>query len=336
LRFRNESRYKLKIKRIKMAKKAKNNHVEKPSAWVVSSEKGRKSIKNGKVYLKDKEEFQIELFNPLTDCVLADIKLNGNTISQGGLVIRPGERFYLDCFVDDKKKFVFNTYEVEDSLSTKIAISKNGMLEVFFYKENVVSLNNWRNRFDRVIVEKYYPAHYPHYQPFWYTTPNVYCGTTITTGGLSGTTGGFNGTTTGVFGGVLNGSNIGNNITGSIGTTNTAYYSDTNSTPINSTLTTSYSSNSIETGRVERGNESEQNFDEVDMDFEKFHISSIVLQLLPESVKPVDTKELKKEKFSNPTEDIIGLIKKLADLNSAGILTDEEFSEKKAELLSRI
>ena len=315
-----------------MAKKAKNNHVEKPSAWVVSSEKGRKSIKNGKVYLKDKEEFQIELFNPLTDCVLADIKLNGNTISQSGLVIRPGERFYLDCFVDDNKKFVFNTYEVEDSQSTKVAISKNGMLEVFFYKESVVSLKNWRNRFDRVIVEKYYPVHYPHYQPYWYGVPNVYCGTT--TGGLSGTTtGGY----------YTNG--LSNNIIGTT-TTNTAYFSQ----PINSTYTTginisdlgnmttttSYSTNSIETGRVEKGGKSNQKFEEVDMDFEKFHISSIVLQLLPESVKPVDTKDLKKEKVSNPTEDIIGLIKKLADLNSAGILTDEEFSEKKTELLNRI
>lgn len=315
-----------------MAKKAKNNHVEKPSAWVVSSEKGRKSIKNGKVYLKDKEEFQIELFNPLTDCVLADIKLNGNTISQSGLVIRPGERFYLDCFVDDNKKFVFNTYEVEDNQSTKVAISKNGMLEVFFYKESVVSLKNWRNKFDRVIVEKYYPVHYPHYHPYWYTTPNVYCGTT--TGGLSGTTtGGY----------YTNGLNT--------TTTNTAYYSNPNLQPINSTYTaginisdlgnmatttTNYSTNSIETGRVEKGKKSNQKFEEVDMDFEKFHISSIVLQLLPESVKPVDTKDLKKEKSSNPTEDIIGLIKKLADLNSAGILTDEEFSEKKAELLNRI
>ena len=319
-----------------MAKKAKNNHVEKPSAWVVSNDKGRKSIKNGKVYLKDKEEFQIELFNPLTDCVLADIKLNGNTISQSGLVIRPGERFYLDCFVDDNKKFVFSTYEVEDNQSTKIAISKNGMLEVFFYKESVVSLKNWRNRFDRVIVEKYYPVHYPHYQPYWYGVPNVYCGTT--TGGLSGTTtGGY----------YTNG--LSNNIIGTT-TTNTAYYSNPNLQPINSTYTTginisdlgnmttttSYSTNSIETGRVEKGSKSNQKFEEVDMDFEKFHISSIVLQLLPESVKPVDTKDLKKEKASNPTEDIIGLIKKLADLNSAGILTDEEFSEKKAELLSRI
>jgi hypothetical protein len=331
LRFRNESRYKLKIKRIKMAKKAKNNHVEKPSAWVVSNDKGRKSIKNGKVYLKDKEEFQIELFNPLTDCVLADIKLNGNTISQSGLVIRPGERFYLDCFVDDKKKFVFNTYEVEDSTNTKTAISKNGMLEVFFYKESVVSLNNWRTKFNRVIVEKYYPVHYPHYQPYWYTTPNVYCGTTITTGTNNTTIGG-------VYG----------------GTTNTAYYSQPinssyttglNLTSLNNTTTSSYTSKSIETGRVEKGSTSNQKFDEVDMDFEKFHISSIVFQLLPESVKPVETKELKREKASltevkpstsNQTEDIIGLIKKLAELNSAGILTDEEFSEKKAELLRRI
>ena len=313
-----------------MAKKAKNNHVEKPSAWVVSNDKGRKSIKNGKVYLKDKEEFQIEIFNPLTDCILADIKLNGNTISQSGLVIRPGERFYLDCFVDDNKKFVFNTYEVEDRQSTKIAISKNGMLEVFFYKENVVSLNNWRNRFDRVIVERYYPVHYPHYQPYWYTTPNVYCGTTITT------TGGLNNTTIGgVYGETLNNLTTNNTNLQSI---NSTYTTGINISDLENmgTTTTNYSTNSIETGRVKKGSKSNQKFEEVDMDFEKFHISSIVLQLLPESVKPVETKDLKKEKSSNPTEDIIGLIKKLADLNSAGILTDEEFSEKKAELLNRI
>lgn len=316
-----------------MAKNAKNNHVEKPSAWVVSSDKGRKSIKNGKVYLSDKFEFEIELYNPLTDCVLADIKLNGNTISQSGLLIRPGERFYLDCFVDDNKKFVFSTYEVEDNQSTKIAISKNGMLEVFFYKESVVSLKNWRNRFERVIVEKYYPVHYPHYQPYWYGVPNVYCATgTITTGSLSGTTtGGYytdNATIGAVYGGALN------NLTTP---TNSTYTSGINISDLcNMATTTNYSTNSIETGRVKKGKKSNQKFEEVDMDFEKFHISSIVLQLLPESVKPVDTKDLKKVKSSNPTEDIIGLIKKLADLNSAGILTDEEFSEKKTKLLNRI
>ena len=315
-----------------MANKAKNNRVEKPSAWVVSSDKGRKSIKNGKVYLKDKEEFQIELFNPLSDCVLADIKLNGNAISESGLVLRPGERFYLDCFIDDKKKFVFSTYEVEESNEAKLAISKNGMLEVFFYKESVVGIRDWRRRFDRVIVEKYYPVYYPHYQPYWYATPNVYCGTTITTGGFNQNNGTF--TTT-------------NSLT-NIGTTNTAYLSDTINASYTSGISISdlgitntsvgYSANSIETGRVEKGSASSQKFDEIDMDFDKFHISSTVLQLLPESVKPAETKELNREKAAETAsgDDVIALIKKLADLKSAGILTEEEFSEKKAELLSRI
>ena len=107
------------------------NHVSKPNAWIVNStDKGRKSIKNGKVYLKDSEEFQIELFNPLQECVLADIKLNGNSISETGLVLKPGQRFYLDCFIDDRKKFIFNTYDVDNSLESLSAISKNGGLEV--------------------------------------------------------------------------------------------------------------------------------------------------------------------------------------------------------------
>jgi hypothetical protein len=290
------------------------NHVSKPNAWIVNStDKGRKSIKNGKVYLKDSEEFQIELFNPLQECVLADIKLNGNSISETGLVLKPGQRFYLDCFIDDRKKFIFNTYDVDNSLESLSAISKNGGLEVYFYKESVVSINNWRNRFNTIVVEKYYP----YYQPYWYTTPNVYCGTSTTTGGLSGTT-----------------------------TTNTAYYS--NNDVVNSSytsnvgtgniygsLTTSNINSSIETGRVEKGEISKQKFDTVDMNFDNYYISSTILELLPESRKPVDAKKLKnKEKKSN--NETIDLIKKLADLHSAGILTENEFLEKKKELLSKI
>ena len=92
---------------------------------------------------------------------------------------------------------------------------------------------------------------------------------------------------------------------------------------------------SIETGRVEKGEKSKQKFDTIDMDFDNYYISSTILELLPESRKPVDTKKLKKKekKASNET---IDLIKKLADLHSAGILNDNEFLEKKKELLSKI
>jgi hypothetical protein len=99
--------------------------------------------------------------------------------------------------------------------------------------------------------------------------------------------------------------------------------------------------NSIETGRVEKGEKSKQKFTEVDMDFEKHYISSTIIQILPESRKPVETKDIFNKKtgeinVKKESDEVIELIKKLADLHSAGILTDEEFSEKKSELLSKI
>lgn len=94
----------------------------------------RKSIKNGKVYLYDIQEFGVELYNPLRECVLCDIKLNEQSISKNGLILRPGQRFYLDCFIDENKKFIFNTYDVKLYLESIEATEKNGSLEVLFYK----------------------------------------------------------------------------------------------------------------------------------------------------------------------------------------------------------
>lgn len=308
-----------------MAKIA-NNYVSKPNAWIVNStDKGRKSIKNGKVYLKDSEEFQIELFNPLSECVLADIKLNCQPISKTGLVLKPGQRFYLDCFIDDNKKFIFSTYEVEQTLESLSAINNNGKLEVFFYKESVVSVRNWRDRFNTVIIERYYPS-YPTY-PYWTTTPYYGTGTSIGTGGIGTTTIGTNtntfntygsnttltGTTTGSY--TLNGNTM-------------AQLNNTSSIPI---------AGSLETGRVERGDKSNQKFKEIDMEFDNYHISSVVLEMLPESRKPIEAKNIKtKQSQLLSSNEVVELIKKLSDLHSTGILTDEEFSEKKKELLSKI
>ena len=307
--------------------KTSRREVKAPSAWVVApKDRGRKSVKfdtksdtetKGKVYLNDGEEFQIELHNPLTECALADIKLNGNSISKGGLVLRPGERFYLDCFIDDKKKFIFSTYEVENTEDSVESIAKNGLLEVFFYKESAKSID--RSRLNRVIVERhYYPYQTnPYWQTTpWYTTPNVYCsnGNNII-GQTTFTTSGSNATYT----------------SNSVNLTNlnlTSGSFDSRTTPINST--------NIETGRVEKGAESSQKFDEVDMDFDNFYISSTVLELLPESRRPIETKELKEKPEQNKQIDVIEMIKKLAELRDAGILTEDEFSEKKSELLGRI
>ena len=317
-----------------MAKQIASSN-SKPGAWIVSSQdKGRKSIKNGKVFLNDGDEFEIELFNPLTVSVLADIKLNGQSISKTGLVVKPGQRVYLDCFIDDRKKFKFSTYEIENSGEALEATQNNGLLEVFFYKEDVITLDNWKSKFDRVIVEKWYPVYYPTYPVYpYYNRPNIWFGSTSP----------------------IYGSCITTNGSGIIGTTTTtnAYYSSNNVdfsntsnsvnlSNLNITGSNMNSLNSIETGRVEKGEESKQKFTEVDMDFENHYIASTIIQILPESRKPAEVKEVFNKKtgeikFKKEAEDdVIELIKKLADLHSAGILTDEEFSEKKSELLSKI
>lgn len=294
-----------------IAKKPKSI-VTKPSAWIVSpKDKGRKSIKNGKVYLNDKDEFEIELYNPMQDCVLADIKLNGKSISSSGLILKPGQRFYLDCFIDDRKKFIFNTYEVEDSEESIEAIQKNGLLEVFFYKESVVTLNNWKSNFDRIIVERWYPYHtYPTYP----TYPGIYYSTS-----------GLNSYST----------NTGYNISGTL--TNCS----SNTVSLNNNLFSSdlkcQNINNVETGRIEKGSESSQKFVEVDMDFEKNYISSTILQILPESRKPLDTKDLSKINDElTVSNNLLNLLKQLGELRDAGILTEEEFQNKKTEILSKI
>jgi hypothetical protein len=292
----------------------------KPGAWIVSpKDRGRKQIKSGKVFLNDGEEFEIELFNPLTVSVLADIKLNGQSVSKTGLVVKPGQRVYLDCFIDDRKKFKFSTYEIENSGEALDATQNNGVLEVFFYKEDVITLDNWQRKFDRIIVEKYYP-----YNPYhWYNPYTIYGSTNqyiVNGGGSTFTT---------------NGSNVLGTITNSNAcyTSNSADLSNLNIGGSNNMN----SLNSIETGRVEKGEKSKQKFTEVDMDFEKHYIASTIIQILPESRKPAEVKQMKtKQSQLLSSDEVINLIKKLGDLHSSGILTDEEFSEKKSELLSRI
>lgn len=274
-----------------------------PGAWVVNSkDRGRKSIKNGKVYLIDKEEFQIELYNPLQKCVLADIKLNGSSISKAGLVLNPGQRFYLDCFIEDNKKFIFNTYEVENTDEAKEAIAKNGLLEVHFYEESVNTLSTWGLRdYNR----RYYP-----WNPWW--DNNIYYGTNIGTGGNF-----YCSTLT----------------SGDIKLTN-SYCNQVTFDSNSGSLSTAKSTSNIETGRVDKGDKSNQKFESVDIDFNNYVISSVVISLLPESRKPIEVKDIKKT--NTDQEKSIELIVKLGDLHKAGLLTDEEFSAKKAELLSKI
>jgi zinc-ribbon domain len=296
----------------------------KPSAWIVNpSDRGRKSIKSGnKIYLTDGQNFEIEIHNPLTESVLADIKVNGKSVSKTGLVLRPAERFYLDCFIDDKKKFIFKTYEVENTSESKESIAKNGSVEVFFYKEETFSINNWMNKFDRIIEKVYYPVYYPHYYPYpvyptyptypafpraiWggvyssdYKSPivgssnlNSSINDNVSYNSISSISNNVSQINDGSFNvnSVLGGNTFQAKYSADTNTLNTKYTSNTNSD-----LSSYFSVDKLETGRVEKGETSSQKFEDIDLDFEKYHISSVFYQILPESQKPVETGEVKKK-----------------------------------------
>jgi hypothetical protein len=100
------------------------------------------------VFLKDGQNFEIELYNPKTTTVLAKISINGRDISSSGIVLRPGQRVFIERFIDEPKKFAFSTYEVENTSQNRAAIANNGEVEVRFYDEWALSgttSNYWIN-----------------------------------------------------------------------------------------------------------------------------------------------------------------------------------------------
>ena len=229
-----------------------------PSAFIVNSgDRGRKKIYlNSKVYLDNNQEFLIELFNPLQDSVLAEIKINGKIESANGLILRPGQRFYLDCSINDKRKFIFKTYEIENTQEAAFATANNGYVEVTFFKEK----------------QKYYPQTLNN--PTWTVqTPNVWT---------------FPGSVTlcSTSGGAANLSGI---------TTNSCYTSNSlNNMTIPTGMRSKSISDTTETGRIEKGASSNQKFESVSMEFETYCLNRVSYQILPNSKKPVETSEVKK------------------------------------------
>lgn len=108
-----------------------------PQAFI-ATRKNRLKNYGDKIYLKDGQTFQVELFNPLHTNVLAKINVNGNSIGSGGIIVRPGERVFLERYLDESKLFEFKTYDVpKDDRSVDHAIRNNGLIEVYFYEEKI-------------------------------------------------------------------------------------------------------------------------------------------------------------------------------------------------------
>ena len=228
---------------------------KRPEAFVT---KGKKRIKqfDGQVYLSDGDEYEIELFNPTQEVVLAKIKIDGDYIAGGGIVLRRGERVFLERFLDSPNRFKFSTYVVNGNNSeVQDAIRSNGYVEIEFYNE---------------------------YQPTWNTG-------FLSTGTTNVQT--FNGnpitfTTTG------NSGNF-NPTYGSTTTTSTFY--NANASLTSNTLegpNVRNLSNKIETGTTEKGSSSDQTFQHTNKTFNSFSFWNVAWQILPTSQKQYTAEEV--------------------------------------------
>jgi hypothetical protein len=229
---------------------------KKPYAHV-STKKNRIKEYDGCIYLEDNQEFEIELFNPYQQEVLAKIKLNGEYISGSGVVIRPGERVWLERYLDKNSKFKFSTYDVENTQESKEAVANNGLVEVEF--------------FDKVSL--YYKSYFTVNMPSVFNMPSWNNSGTWFNDGL------FNISASGT---VNNTSGVTNNTAG-------VNYSQNYSSDVKT--------KSFETGRVSEGSGSNQAFSNVNMEFESLPCSTSRIKILPLSTKHQFSKDLKVRQY---------------------------------------
>lgn len=224
-----------------------------PQAFITKRKQRVKQFE-GQVYLNDGDEYQIELFNPTPKHILAKIKIDEEFLSGGGIVLRPGERVFLERFLDSNNKFVFRTYEVGKEAVELGATQNNGYVEIQFFNENNSNYftNGWGTITTNSLVNN---------------SGNWLGGVTYTTNtiGISGTT-----------------------------TTNTFYNASLTSATSNTVTGPNIRnlSNKIETGITEKGKVSDQQFTSSNRSFYSYSFYNVAWRILPTSHKQYHKEEL--------------------------------------------
>jgi hypothetical protein len=246
----------------------------KQSIWTTSLSQPQSFITKGKqrlkqnmdtVYLKNGDEFEIELFNPTHNKILAKIEMNGKSIG-AGIILRPGERVFLERYLDEAKKFLFETYVVDgDDTEVKQAIANNGDVTIKFFDEIVRP--TYLSGSSTLTISN--PAWINTGSQYTYTTHNTLGGTSIPTHGT------FNTTSSNAF-------------------YNSSLTSGTSTFSNSETLLRSApkKKQSVETGRVEKGSYSNQSFIHDSTSFNSFPSTTNWWKIMPKSAKPVVMEDL--------------------------------------------
>lgn len=217
------------------------------------------------VFMGDDTEFEIELFNPLSETIMCKLYLNG--VSQGnGLVLYPGQRVFLERHMDSQNKFVFKTYEIDgNDEDVKKAIAKNGQIKVEYYKEYLYRTTGitWTN---------ISAVSYPTYTTYT-SSPTVISRNSNTTYPSSGT---------------FYMSNTGSS--NSLG----LHYTEDRTEAIMKDMSCKETE---ETGIITKGDKSNQSFTNVYNNFNIYPFESSIINILPDSKKLKTVEDLKYKKY---------------------------------------
>ena len=226
-----------------------------PQSFITKS-KQRLKQQIDTVYLNNGDEFEIELFNPTHNKVLAKIEMNGNSIGNG-IILRPGERVFLERYLDEAKKFLFETYVVNgNNEEVQQAIANNGDVVIKFYDE--VKISTFNSNSGTLTINN----------------PNFGWGSTTTGSPWYGNTT-FTTSSTNTF----------YNASLTSGTINTNSF-------LNNTDKIKKSTRQLETGRVEKGSNSDQSFTYDTSSFSSYPSTTNWCKIKPKSTQLVTKEDL--------------------------------------------
>ena len=253
------------------------------------------------VYMDNGTEFQIQIFNPYSYVIGVSLSFNNNLKESNLLVLRPGERVWLDRYLDNESRFLFSTYEVGNSQAVKEAIKDNGNLCIKFYKEQ--EKRNWNNN---IFINNAINAEpYNHIDVYYKDLPKSYCGAKLEDRslGFAGDSINCYNSTIDLCSAEINGAaSVNTALSASAASAATSCTYDAASTTYTSASIDTYKpkslsktrSKSIETGRIEEGSHSNQKFTNVYKDFEYWPFKTEYIKILPTSQKQINSNDLKK------------------------------------------
>lgn len=262
-----------------------------PTAHITVN-RNRLKLYDSNVYLKSGSTFEIELWNPKTTRVLAKIMINGVNVSSGGIIVNPGQRVYLERFLDVDRKFLFNTYEIENSVEAVEAAQLNGLVKIEFFDEQVVypscHTTQWIYGAGTITISPPQPLY-----------RNDYFFGTTNTGGVGQAIGSTLNNATSSFTSSPDVNCYMNNATLS----NNASQDSLNFCDFSADLEQSHaprtrsklSKSSLETGRIEQGGKSDQQLVDTYGSFNSWACNTYSYRILPESTKPIEVGEVRRK-----------------------------------------